>query len=139
MNPNGLYKLEDLAPMVVKLNGGLDPLREVRGRFSVASRDFVEMACRMPAVLPRVIRQSLASRSLLFLGHGLREIDVREFARYARKQRGNQRSWAVQHRKDEADVFYWRDVCGVDIVEADLDSYLMAVYHMLRNEFGIES
>ena len=139
MNPNGLYKLDDGAPVIVKLNGGLDPLREVRSRFAVASRDFVELACRIPAALPRVIRQSLGSRSLLFLGHGLREIDLREFARYARTQRGDRPSWAVQNKKADTDVAYWDDVCGVNIREADLDSYVMALHHMLRNDFAVES
>jgi hypothetical protein len=139
VNPNGLYRLDDAAPVVVKLNGGLDPLREVRGRFAVASRDFVELACRIPAALPRVIRQALATRSLLFVGHGLREPDVREFARYARTQRGDKPAWAVQNRKENVDVAYWRDLCGVDIREADLGTYLMALHRTLKKDFGIET
>ena len=139
VNPNGLYKLEDGAPVLVKLNGGLDPLREVRGRFAVATRDFVELACRIPAVLPRVIRQALATRSLLFVGHGLREVDVREFGRYARTQRGDRPSWAVQNLKQDVDVAYWRDLCGVDIREADLDTYLLALHRTLKEEFAIET
>ena len=47
-------------------------------------RDFVEFASKIPAALPRVIRRSLRTRSLLFVGHGLFEPDVQAFARYAR-------------------------------------------------------
>lgn len=137
LNPEGMYKLDDAAPVVVKLNGGIDPLREVRGRFVVASRDFVEFASRIPAALPRVIRYSLRTRSLLFLGHGLFEPDVRAFARYARKQRGDRPSWAVQNiKRDEA---YWRASCGVDIREADLDTYLMALHRTLKDDFDIDT
>ena len=132
-----MYKLDDAAPVIVKLNGGLDPLREVRGRFVVATRDFVEFASKIPAALPRVIRRSLRTRSLLFVGHGLLESDVRAFARYARKQRGDRPSWALQNRK--RDVAYWRDSCGVDIREADLDTYLVALHRALKDDFGIDT
>lgn len=135
VDPDGMYKLDDAAPVIVKLNGGLDPLREVSGRFVVASRDFIDFANRIPAGLPRVIRQSLRMRSLLFLGHGLFEPDVRAFARYARQQRGDRPSWAVQNVK--RDVAYWRASCGVDIREADLDTYLIALHRMLKDEFDI--
>jgi SIR2-like domain len=137
VNPEGMYKLDDAMPVIVKLNGGLDPLRHVRGRFVVASSDFVEFANRIPAALPQVIRHSLQTRSLLFVGHGLFEPDVRAFARYARKQRGGRPSWAVQNvKRDEA---YWRDSCGVDIREADLNTYLMALHRTLKDDFGIET
>ncbi|MFO0697875.1 MAG: SIR2 family protein [Nitrospira sp.] len=137
LDPMGMYKLDDAAPVVVKLNGGLDPLREVRGRFAVTSRDFIVCASRIPAALPRVIRHSLRTRSLLFLGHGLLEANVREFARYARKQRRDRPSWAVLNPK--RDVDYWLDVCGVEIREADLDTYLMALHRILKNDFDIDT
>ena len=137
VNPEGVYKLDDAAPVILKLNGGLDPLREVRGRFVVAARDFVEFANRIPAALPRVIRHSLRTRSLLFVGHGLFEPDVRAFALYARKQRGDRPSWAVQDSK--RDAAYWRDSCGVDIRECDLDTYLMALHRALRDVFDIDT
>jgi hypothetical protein len=137
VNPDGMYKLDDAMPVIVKLNGGVDPLRQVRGRFVVASSDFVELASRIPTALPRVIRHSLRTRSLLFVGHGLFESDTRAFARYARKQRGDRPSWAVQNVK--RDVAYWRDSCGVDIREADLNTYLMALHRTLKSEFGIET
>jgi hypothetical protein len=137
VNPDGMYKLHDAAPVIVKLNGGLDPLREVRGRFVVATRDFVEFASKIPAALPRVIRRSLRTRSLLFVGHGLFEPDVQAFARYARNQRGDRPSWAVQNRMRDAD--YWRNSCGVDIREADLDTYLVALHRALKDDFGIDT
>jgi hypothetical protein len=137
LNPEGIYTLDDGAPVVVKLNGGLDPLREVRGRFVVASADFSELAARIPAMLPRVIKQALRMRSLLFVGHGLLEPDVRAFARYARKQRGDRPSWAVQNvKRDEA---LWRVSYGVDIREADLDTYLQALHRTLKEDFGVET
>jgi hypothetical protein len=137
INPDGVYKLEDQATVVVKLNGGLDPQRDGPGGFVVASRDFVELANRIPSVLPRVVRGYLRTRSLLFAGHGLFEPDVRAFARYARRQRGDSPSWAVQNRK--RDAAYWRDSCGVDIREADLNTYILALHRALASEFGIDT
>ena len=87
-------------------------------------------------MLPGAVRKYL-SRSLLFLGHGLLEPDVRAFGRYAREQRGTRPAWAVQLRR--YDEGFWRDCCGVEILEADRDTYIMRLSETLEREFRVET
>jgi hypothetical protein len=136
-NPNGVHSLTAAPLILVKMNGGLDPLRRLRPYFATTSRDFVELASRIPTILPAVIRDHMIDKSLLFIGHGLAEPDVREFARYAKKQRGNRKSWAIQNRKrDEA---YWRVSRGVEILESDRDLYVLSLSRSLQNRFAIKT
>ena len=37
------------------------------------------------------------------------------------------------------DADYWRNSCGVDIREADLDTYLVALHRALKDDFGIDT
>lgn len=108
------------APAIVKLNGGFDPREQWEETFVVASSDFEELSTRLPDVLPQVIWDALRKRSVLFMGHGLREPDVRSLIRHRHRQ-GAPDSWALQLKKtDEA---YWR-IAGIVVMEADLRIYV---------------
>jgi SIR2-like domain len=117
---------------------GLDPARELRPNFVVTSRDFVVLAARIPAILPAVIREHMREKSMLFIGHGMAEPDVREFARYAKKERGPRKSWAIQwpEKRDEA---YWRASRGVEILKSDRDIYVLSLSRSLESRFGIKT
>ena len=135
-NPEGVYSLPPKGAIVVKMNGGLDPLAELPGRFAVAPWDFIELANRLPGVLPAAVRKFL-DRSLLFLGHGMAEPDVRAFGRYARQKRGARPAWAIQ--LGAVDVSLWRDSYGVDILESDITVFLDALRQTLRQDFQIDA
>jgi SIR2-like domain len=137
-NPNGVYVLTAAPLILVKMNGGLDPARELRPNFVVTSRDFVVLAARIPAILPAVIREHMREKSMLFIGHGMAEPDVREFARYAKKERGPRKSWAIQwpEKRDEA---YWRASRGVEILKSDRDIYVLSLSRSLESRFGIKT
>lgn len=108
------------APAIVKLNGGIDPLGHWRDTFVVASSDFEELSTRLPDVLPEVVWRAIKDRSILFLGHGLREPDVRSLMR-RRNRESPPNSWAVLLGK--TDVPYWQ-AGGIKLIEADLNDYL---------------
>lgn len=108
------------APAIIKLNGGIDPLRRWPESFVVASSDFEELSTRLPDVLPQVVWDALRTRSLLFLGHGLREPDVRSIIRRRRREAAPN-SWAVLLGK--TDSSYWQ-VAGIELIEADLNVYI---------------
>jgi hypothetical protein len=110
------------APAIVKLNGGLDPLERLPETFVVASSDFEELSTRLPDVLPQVVWDALKKRSVLFLGHGLAEPDVRSLIR-RRKDVGAPPSWAVQKKVDKADAPYLRRG-GVEPIQGNLNAYL---------------
>lgn len=107
-------------PVIVKLNGGIDLLGHWLETFVVAGSDFEELSTRLPYVLPQVVWDALKKRSILFLGHGLREPDVRSLVR-RRKREGAPPSWAVHLGK--ADVPYLQAI-GIKLIEADVDTYL---------------
>ncbi|HYQ46314.1 MAG TPA: SIR2 family protein [Polyangiaceae bacterium] len=127
---------EPLQPgsIIVKLNGGVDPHGQWRDSFVVASRDFEELSTRVPEILPRVVWDWLKERSLLFWGHGLREPDVRALTRRLRLHRNVPASWAVQ--LNGADVEYWRDVAGIEIIDADLGVYLERLWAILHQRLA---
>ena len=113
--------------VVVKLNGGLDPLGHwVPPSFAVASQDFEELSTRLPAVLPQVVWDRLRRSSLLFWGHGLREPDVRSLVRHMRKDpsRGGIASWAI--RLKPSDLEFWKHAMGIEVLDVELSHYLDA-------------
>ncbi len=114
-------------PAIVKLNGGLDPRGRWPETFVVASSDFEELSTRLPDVLPQVVWDALRTRSILIMGHGLREPDVRSLIR-ARNREGAPLSWALQLVK--TDERYWR-AQGIEVVKADLSAYLSRLYSAL--------
>jgi hypothetical protein len=130
--PAALNKPLD-ATAIIKLNGGIDPCGHWPPSFVVASSDFEELSTRLPDALPRVVWDALKKRSLMFWGHGLREPDVRALTR-RRKREGAPRSWAVQLGK--ADVQYWEEVAGIELVDADLGVYLERFKSALATRLG---
>jgi hypothetical protein len=118
------YRRVDLSGSVlIKMNGGVDPESRWPGRFVVTTRDFEQLSVRMPTVFPRVLWDLVQRRSFLFWGHGLAEPDVYALMRHLHQLRPAP-SWAVQLPPNPANTRYWRDVAGVEIVNADLGDYV---------------
>jgi len=127
--PDNLLTLEP-GLVLVKLNGGtLAGLEHayVRGYVSTAV-DYVQLAARIPDVLPAAVRRRLRECPLLFLGHGLAEPDVEALVRYAHHEHRALRSWAVVLNKNAVD--YWRQ-CGVDILDRPVNVYVQELYRRL--------
>jgi len=123
--PDNLLTLEP-GLVLVKLNGGEVP-GLARGYVSTTV-DYVQLAARIPDVLPAVMRRRLRECPLLFLGHGLSEPDVEALVRYAHQHHRGVRSWAVVRNKSGVD--YWRQ-CGVEIVNQQVDGYVLELYRRL--------
>lgn len=124
--PDNIIGLED-ALVVVKLNGG-----KVAGlvrSYVSTSVDYVQLAARIPAVLPSVMRQRLQDNPLLFLGHSLSEPDAEAMIRYAHLGRRGDRSWAVV-KDDRLPEDYWRE-CGVVLLKQPINLYLQEIYRRL--------
>jgi SIR2-like domain len=109
--------------VLIKMNGGVDAESRWPGRFAVTTRDFEQLSVRMPEVFPGVLWDLMRPRSFLFWGHGLAEPDVRALMRHLHKLRPAP-SWAVQLTPSLSDTLYWRDVAGVEIVNADLGDHV---------------
>jgi SIR2-like protein len=109
--------------VLIKMNGAVDAESRWPKSFVVTTRDFEQLSVRIPAVFPRVLRDLIEPRSFLFWGHGLAEPDVHALMGYVHELR-HALSWAVQLPPNPANTRYWRDVAGVEIVNADLGEYV---------------
>jgi len=119
--PDNLGKLSD-GFIVVKLNGGFDGSGRIPESYVTTRIDYWDLAARIPAVLPTVVRHKLSSQPLLFLGHGLAVADVESLVRFAHKDHPGPRSWTVALNKTQG-IDYWRQ-CGVEILDLDVNVYV---------------
>ena len=132
--PDGLRHLGGNDPVIVKLNGGIDPRGELKGSFVVASEDFERLSTRIREVMPAAVWRLLTARSLLFLGHGLREADVRALTKELKAERSVSASWAVQLPKQEPE--FWANTRGIHLIEAELGWYLALLTKQVLARLG---
>ncbi|HTV17289.1 MAG TPA: SIR2 family protein, partial [Polyangiaceae bacterium] len=111
------------ASLIIKLNGGIAyPTADAWPETAVIARgDYARLASRIPDGLPAVVRRAISDRSLLFLGHGLTELDVEELIRVCAGPQRTSKSWAIQWPRAHAD--YWAQ-CGLEVCEYDLAQYI---------------
>ena len=111
------------ASIIIKLNGGIAyPSADAWPETAVIARgDYARLASRIPDGLPAVVRRAISDRSLLFLGHGLTELDVEELIRFCAGPQRTTKSWAIQWPRANAD--YWAQ-CGLEVCEYDLAKYI---------------
>jgi hypothetical protein len=119
--PNNIRKFSD-AFVVVKLNGGFDRQRRIPESYVTTRLDYLDLAARIPAVLPAAIQRTLQANPLLFLGHGLAAQDIESLVRFAHRDHPGPRSWAVVLNKKQG-TEYWRQ-CGVEIINQDVNLYV---------------
>lgn len=129
--PDSIVSLDE-GLVVVKLNGGKVP-GLVRSYVSTAV-DYVQLAARIPAVLPEVMRRRLQDCPMLFMGHSLSEPDVEALIRYAHLERRGARSWDVV-TSDSMSVDYWLE-CGVVLIQQKVHLYVQELYRRLTAARG---
>ena len=69
--------IEQIKCLARLLNGGISYHGDLEEQVSIDRAHFERLAARLPAILPRFVWTELLRLSLLFLGHGLEEPDVR--------------------------------------------------------------
>jgi hypothetical protein len=127
--PANIRRLSD-ATVLVKLNGGIvyPDASAWPESVAIARGDYAKLASRIPAALPEVVCRAIADRSLLFLGHGLNELDVEELVRFSSGPTRIMRSWAIQHPARNAD--YWAH-CGLEVRDCDLTDYIPSLERVI--------
>jgi len=74
----------------------------------------------------------LRKSHFLFLGYGLRDWNMRVILhRLAGEQKLTYKSWAIQRHPTELDQKFW-DRRDVDILDIDLDQYIMQLQDRIR-------
>ena len=132
--PDNIRSIGSSAHLFVKLNGGISYYGDLPEQVSIERAHFERLAARIPAILPRFLRPELQRRSLLALGHGLAEPDVRALIEYAAGNDRTERSWAVQKKPLggkfrlawEQEIPHWSKF-GLKILDADLERFIGAL------------
>lgn len=129
-NPDNLRPAGRAEHLIVKMNGGMSYFGDIEEYAAVERGAFERLAARLPELLPAYLRRELAARSMLFLGHGLAEPDVRRLIELYAQPPGRIGSWAIQIRPLDPDrrvawiaqnkIFAAQ---GLDIVEEDLTRF----------------
>lgn len=102
--PRHLRSLDAPQHLVVKMGGGLSFFGDIDEQAAVERGQLERLAQRIPDILPDYIRRELDARSLLFLGHGLAEPDVRKLIQTFATRPGNIGSWAIQRAPQDQDA-----------------------------------
>jgi hypothetical protein len=126
--PGNIRDLSD-AMVIVKLNGGFDRQRRIPETYATARLDYVELASRIPDVLPAVLRRTLSLQPLLFLGNSLNAQDIESVVRFAHRGHAGPRSWAVVLGLKEV-TEYWRQN-GVEVLDQEVGPYVTELHRRL--------
>lgn len=110
-------------PIIYKMHGHCDEDDQKGESFLVTEEDYVGFLAEMP-VPPSILRK-LRKATILFLGYGLRDWNVRVLLHNFRSA-GRGQAFAVQKAPDPVDALLW-DARKVDIVEMELDAFVDAL------------
>jgi hypothetical protein len=122
--------------VILRLNGGVDRKDPSWDSFVVTEQDQVEsvlhFGSRTNAFLPVSLLAALESTSLLFLGYGLRELNVRILlnALWGELLQPRSKSWAVLETPSKIDVELWgrRDI---ELLDMPLRDYVFELERRL--------
>jgi len=121
--------LGDQHPVILKIHGAVDRANSERDSFVITEDHYIDylthtdVAGLIPVPLPAKLKKS----HLLFLGHGMRDWNLRVILhRIWGEQRLTWKSWAVQRDAGDIDREFWRKR-DVDILHVDLEDYIAAL------------
>ncbi len=113
-------------PVILKLHGGIDRTDPHGGSFIVSDSDYAGYVEGVLGTLPASVGRELVRASLLFLGYGLNDWNLRVFLLSVwRRQQAAQKtkSWAIEQTPHNFDLLFWRQF-DVDLVRADLEDWV---------------
>ncbi len=109
---------------LIKLHGSITD----RNSIIATVEDMIDFFPKHP-LLTNLIRVLCASRSLLFLGYSLEDIDLMQLFQGLKREIGVliYRSYAVQKGPSEFTIRYW-DKQGIDIIDGDATEFLRLLH-----------
>lgn len=126
--PRNIRELSS-AMVIVKLNGGFDRQRRIPESYATSRLDYLELAARIPEVLPAAVQRTVLAQPLLFLGSGLAAQDIESLVRYAHRGHAGPRSWAVVVQLQGVSE-YWRQN-GLEILDQKVGPYVSELHRRL--------
>jgi SIR2-like domain len=134
--PNAYARLNaDDNPVVMKFHGSLDRIDESRDTFVITDDHYIEYLTHTDAAdfIPAPLPVLFANCSLLFLGHGLRDWNLRVLLhRIWQSTRIKTQSWAVQRDVEDLDRKLWQMRGRVELINFHLGDYVSLLEDRLR-------
>lgn len=112
--------------LVLKIHGSVDRFDPDRDSYVITEDDYVEYLVRadIAQLLPQGLVAKLQRSHFLFMGHGLRDWNLRVILhRIWGEQRLKSLSWSIQLQPDEVEVLLWGKR-NVEVIDADLEQYV---------------
>jgi hypothetical protein len=123
-------------PVLMKFHGGLHRSDRRRDSFVITEDHYIEyLATMAPPYVPLPIHDLLNERHVLFLGHALRDWNLRVILHQLWNGRPEYRSWAIQKGPKELDRKFW-DSKKVTIIDWPLADYASLVDAALQEIEG---
>ncbi|HEV7765254.1 MAG TPA: SIR2 family protein [Thermoanaerobaculia bacterium] len=121
-------------PVLMKFHGGLHRSDRNRDSFVITEDHYIEyLATTTPPYVPLPILHLLVSRHVLFLGHSLRDWNLRVILHQLWNGRPEFRSWAIQRDPKPLDRKFW-DSKKVRIIDWPLAGYAELIDEVLTEE-----
>jgi hypothetical protein len=127
-------QLKDFSDTVIfKMHGSLAPMR-TGDSFVITEDDYLRFLSRMAdeSAVPKMIADPLSRMSLLFLGYGLRDWNLRLLLGQLKSQR---LGWAIQQRVKRVDRALW-EKRNIDLYECDLGVFSEGLQRALEKRRG---
>lgn len=121
--------------VIYKIHGAVDPTGGANDHYVITEDDYIDFLTRMFKfnVVPSMISEFFQSHSLLFLGYGLRDWNLRVVLnriemRQVREIRQVRRlvSWAIQHDPSALETRFWQNR-GVELFDMKIDDFVSSL------------
>lgn len=122
-------------PAVMKFHGSLDRQDDSRDSFVITEDHYIEYLTHTDAAdfIPAPLPVLFDSCSLLFLGHGLRDWNLRVLLyRIWQTARIPTQSWAIQRNIEDIDRELWRARGRIELIDVPIGDYISALEDRLR-------
>lgn len=126
--------------MILKLHGAVDRSRlDSDGDSYVITEDhYIDYLTRtdVSSLVPVLLAAKLRKCNFLFLGYGMGDWNLRAILqRIWGAQARNYQSWAIQVDAEPIERKFW-ERRGVEILDIDLEDYVVAVRRLLQDRLG---
>lgn len=115
--------------VIYKMHGAVDRDDHTRDQYVITEDDYIEFLTRMTRkghVIPAPFTEPFQTRSFLFLGHGLRDWNLRVVLNGIEKEMKLTKriaSWAVQHRPSALERRFWQNR-NVEVYDMELETFV---------------
>jgi hypothetical protein len=108
--------------VIYKMHGAVDRVESSRDQYVITEDDYIDFLTRMTKnqVIPAIFTECFETRSLLFLGYGLRDWNLRVVLNRIKNSRT---SWAIQFEPSLLEQRFWQKR-GVEVFDMRIEDFV---------------